>query len=214
MTNTINLLVVFAAIVSIGVVLAASTAASSSSTTAKNVYSNSTKSHNGTGKNSQANNRNGSVVPNANATKTEMAGPKSNLKIGQCDKSIKNIANINSIEIKDCKGTACTFKRGEKYYIRVNFTPLQRCTSISLNISGIIAKRAVPFPVEDRSLCQKCIHGMQNTTKCMIKKSVPHQFEYSMEVLKTFPAISLPVCFQLKCEDKSVFCFMFPIKLV
>lgn len=139
---------------------------------------------------------------------------KPSVKIGSCDKSIKHIAQIHNVEIKDCKGNSCTFKRGEKYYIRVEFTPIQRITSLDLNITGIIAKKPVPFGVNSDKLCSESIAEMKDQTKCGLKRGQLYHFEYSMEVLKLYPAISLHVSFQLKYNDKSVFCFMFPVKLI
>lgn len=139
---------------------------------------------------------------------------KTNLKISHCDKSIKNIGHIHNVNIKDCYGQSCTFVRGNKYFIRVNFTMTNRCIKLGLNISGLISKRAVPFPVDDKELCKDCIKNLEQPGKCLLKKGHWYIFEYSMDVLKSFPPIAVPVSFQLKCqEDKSVFCFTFPVRL-
>lgn len=139
---------------------------------------------------------------------------QSKLKISQCDKSMKHIATIHNVEIKDCKTATCTFKRGQKYFIRVDFTPQQSITNLQLNITGIIAKKGVPFAVDDKNLCVDAVKEMKGETRCRVKKAQKHTFEYSMEVLKTYPSIALHVSFQVKYADKSVFCFMFPVKLI
>lgn len=145
---------------------------------------------------------------------TAKAPAASKLKIVECDKNTKHIAQIHSVEIKDCKGTTCVFQRGVKYFIKVEFTPIQRINHLNLNITGIIAKKGVPFPVDDKNLCLDSIYEMKNETKCGLKKNHKHHFEYSMMVLENYPKISVHVNFQLKHGEKSVFCFAFPVKLV
>jgi hypothetical protein len=151
---------------------------------------------------------------NISASNSSADLSQSKLKISQCDKSMKHIATIHNVEIKDCKTPTCTFKRGEKYFIRVDFTPQQSITNLQLNITGIIAKKGVPFAVDDKNLCVDAVKEMKGETRCRVKKAQKHTFEYSMEVLKTYPSIALHVSFQVKYADKSVFCFMFPVKLI
>lgn len=164
--------------------------------------------------------KNGTAMTNRTAAKSvEMEKKdketKSSLtKFAQCPGAPKNISTLHSVEIKDCKGSVCTFKRGEKYYIRVEFTPSQRITDLELNITGIIAKKGVPFAVDNKRLCLDHIREMKNETKCGLKRHVKYHFEYSMDVLSTYPSIALQVAFNVKYGNKNVFCFMFPTKLV
>lgn len=138
------------------------------------------------------------------------------LKISPCDKSIKNIAVINDIDISNCKSSVCQFKRGEKSSIKVDFTTRQRITSLDLNITGIINNKGIPFNVNYKNHCLETVQEMKtaNATKCLLERNQKYHYEYSMDVSKTYPPVSVFVSIQTKFGDKSVFCFIFQARLV
>ncbi|CAF1122871.1 unnamed protein product [Brachionus calyciflorus] len=150
---------------------------------------------------------NGTVL---NTTETE------GLKIVECDKKARTIANISRIEVSGCSKYPCLFKRGDSPKIKVLFTPSQRVNQMSLNIGGIIQGKKVPFPYNDNNHCVSTVQELKtkSSTKCILNKNTTYTYEFSMPILSSYPAISLYVNYNVKQGEKNLFCFLLPVKIV
>ena len=136
------------------------------------------------------------------------------LKIVNCKSVGKTSATVKKIEITECKTFPCILKRGSKYSIKVEFQTQQKLTDLKLNIMGLINGKSVPFSTNDDNHCLETIKELKDQKKCVLNRKNTYNYEFSLNVLNTYPAIQVYVNYMLKSNDKPVFCFTFPAKLV
>ena len=141
-------------------------------------------------------------------------GSSAQLKIVPCKSSSKTIAAVKKIEITECKSYPCIFKRGSKYSIKAEFTTTQKLTDLKLNIMGQINNKNVPFSTNDDNHCVETIKEMKDSKKCVLNRKGTYNYEFSLDVLKSYPALHVYVNYMVKSGDKPVFCFTFPARLV
>ncbi len=136
------------------------------------------------------------------------------LKIVPCKSAGKPMATLKKIEITDCKAYPCVFKRGNKYSIRAEFQTQQKLTDLKLNIMGQINNKNVPFSTNDENHCIETIKEIKDSKKCVLNRKGTYNYEFSLDVLKSYPALHVYVNYMVKSNDKPVFCFTFPARLV
>jgi hypothetical protein len=136
------------------------------------------------------------------------------LKIVPCKSVGKPIATLKKIEITDCKAYPCVFKRGTKYSIKAEFQTQQKLTDLKLNIMGQINNKNVPFSTNDENHCTETIKEVKDSKKCVLNRKGTYNYEFSLDVLKSYPALHVYVNYMVKSNDKPVFCFTFPARLV
>ena len=144
----------------------------------------------------------------ANVTTSGTGG----LKIVPCKSTRKPIATLKRIEVTDCKSYPCVFRRGNKYSIKAEFQTSQKLTDLKLNIMGQINNKNVPFATNDDNHCVETIREMKD--KCVLNRKGTYNYEFSLDVLNSYPALSVYVNYMVKSADKPVFCFTFPARLV
>lgn len=136
------------------------------------------------------------------------------LKIVPCKGMGKTASSLKKIEINECTKYPCVFRRGQKYTIKAEFQSHQKLTDLKLNIVGTVNNKNVPFHTNDDNHCTETIKELKGSQKCVINRKGNYNYEFSLDVLKSYPALNVYVNYMVKSNDKPVFCFTFPAKLV
>jgi hypothetical protein len=135
------------------------------------------------------------------------------LKIVPCKSAGKQLSILKKIEITDCKTYPCIFKRGQKYHIKAEFHTHQKLTDLKLSIIGTVNNKNVPFSTNDDDHCVTAVREMRESRKCVMNRKSTYNYEFGLDVLKSYPALHVYVNYMVKSNDKPVFCFTFPARL-
>ncbi|KAH9519484.1 Phosphatidylglycerol/phosphatidylinositol transfer protein [Bulinus truncatus] len=115
------------------------------------------------------------------------------------------LATINQVDITPCPTIPCPFERNSFVNVTINYSANSAFTQAQTVVHGIIADVPVPFPLPDDDAC----HFM----KCPINQGDSVEYKNGLNVLPSYPKITLIVKWELVSGSNDIVCFTIPVTI-
>ncbi|CAF0743016.1 unnamed protein product [Didymodactylos carnosus] len=115
---------------------------------------------------------------------------------------------IQAFDVKDCPTIPCIFHKGNTYAMNMTFQAKAASASATVVVHGVIAGIPVPFPIPDPNACHL-------NCKCPINEKDVNVVQMAIDVLSTYPSISLYVKIEIISDDlkQPYSCVLFPAQI-
>ncbi|XP_048747384.1 NPC intracellular cholesterol transporter 2-like [Ostrea edulis] len=113
---------------------------------------------------------------------------------------------VLSLNVSGCTVEPCIFYSETNETLNATYISSVNASAPTTFVTGIIGGVPIPFPAEKNT----CV----NQTKCPIKAGQQSTFTITVDVLKSYPHISLLVKAEVRDDNgKDIMCFVFPAEI-
>ncbi|XP_076763217.1 NPC intracellular cholesterol transporter 2 homolog a [Xylocopa sonorina] len=110
----------------------------------------------------------------------------------------------------DMKKSVCDLIQGTNATITVDFTVDKDVSEVKAVVHGIVMDMPIPFPLSNADAC----HTPDSGIKCPLTKGATYRYQNTLQVMKSYPKVSVTVKWQLVDEkDENIICMLIPAKV-
>jgi hypothetical protein len=99
-----------------------------------------------------------------------------------------NLPPPNWVESDYCTGDTCSFRRGQIFTARINFTPREQFSALNVNIQATWL--GLPFPISIPSGYENACNFLEAGARCPVSSGVTYVWGLQFPVDPSYPATS------------------------
>ncbi|XP_070395387.1 NPC intracellular cholesterol transporter 2-like [Dermacentor albipictus] len=116
---------------------------------------------------------------------------------------------FSQIRIDPCPQLPCLFKKGKPLKLEVDFVAAESFQKLEMKLRGELSNQVwLPFPGFRKNACKN------NGLACPLEAGKPYTLQSTLNVLSSFPSVDANVEWSMKGDNKTIFCFLVPVKVV
>ncbi|XP_050052836.1 NPC intracellular cholesterol transporter 2-like [Dermacentor andersoni] len=116
---------------------------------------------------------------------------------------------FSQIRIDPCPQLPCHFKKGKPLKLEVDFVAAESFQKLEMKLRGELSNQVwLPFPGFRKNACKN------NGLTCPLEAGKPYTLKSILNVLSSFPSVDAKVEWSMKGDNKTIFCFLVPVKVV
>ncbi|KAK8774502.1 NPC intracellular cholesterol transporter 2-like [Amblyomma americanum] len=116
---------------------------------------------------------------------------------------------FSEIRIDPCPQLPCHFQKGKPLKLQVDFVAAENIQKLEMKLRGELSNGVwLPFPGFRKNACKN------NGLTCPLEAGKSYTLESTLNVLSSFPSVDANVEWSMKGDNKTIFCFLVPVKVV
>ncbi|XP_077528062.1 ecdysteroid-regulated 16 kDa protein-like [Haemaphysalis longicornis] len=113
------------------------------------------------------------------------------------------------VRIDPCPELPCHFKKGKPLKLEVDFVATESFQKLEMKLRGELSNKVwLPFPGFRKNACKN------NGLTCPLEVGTSYTLRSTLNVLSSFPSVDANVEWSMKGDNKTIFCFLVPVKVV
>nr|XP_037269405.1 NPC intracellular cholesterol transporter 2-like [Rhipicephalus microplus] len=116
---------------------------------------------------------------------------------------------FSQIRIEPCPQLPCHFKKGKPLKLQVDFVAAESFQKLEMKLRGELSNKVwLPFPGFRKNACKN------SGLTCPLEVGKSYTLQSTLNVLSSFPSVDANVEWSMKGDNKTIFCFLVPVKVV
>uniref|UniRef100_A0A131Z5U5 Niemann-Pick C2 protein n=1 Tax=Rhipicephalus appendiculatus TaxID=34631 RepID=A0A131Z5U5_RHIAP len=116
---------------------------------------------------------------------------------------------FSQIRIEPCPQLPCHFKKGKPLKLEVDFVAAESFQKLEMKLRGELSNKVwLPFPGFRKNACKN------SGLTCPLEVGKSYTLQSTLNVLSSFPSVDANVEWSMKGDNKTIFCFLVPVKVV